>query len=176
MNVLPDTRLLFRFLSCAPAATDGRNPRPHSTSGRWMIARPVKWRGRSCRLRRIVSFYRSAVLRKSTGVRRNILREKLTSVPIPKFVSICGALGEMSDVAIGQHCRGIVGGNESCGQTRGIAGLHQPVAAAGHQQGRRRAGQNMEDRLRLGPIGAAENHFEFFVAQRHHSLCRECSA
>jgi hypothetical protein len=34
----------------------------------------------------------------------------------------------------------------------------------------------MKDRLRLGPISAAENHFEFFVTQRHHSLCRERSA
>jgi hypothetical protein len=36
-------------------------------------------------------------------------------------------------------------------------------------------GETMEDRLRLGPISAAENHFEFFVTQRHHSLCRERS-
>src|SRR5205807_7693731 len=73
----PRYAFTFSFLSCATAATDGRNPRPHSTSGRWMIARPIKWRGGSCQPRRILSFYRSALLRKGAGVRRNILRRKI---------------------------------------------------------------------------------------------------
>ena len=68
---------------------------------------------------------------------------------------------------IGQHRRGVTGGAKPRGKPGGIAGLDEPVVAARHQQRRRHAGRNMEDRLRLRPFGAAKNHFQYFVPQRH---------
>jgi len=73
MNVLPIHLLLFRFLGRA------RWPQPSSTFhiGPLDDRTPHQWRGGSCQPRRILSFYRSALLRKGAGVRRNILRRKI---------------------------------------------------------------------------------------------------
>src|SRR6516165_6598624 len=74
---------------------------------------------------------------------------------------------KVSDPFICTHRRGITNGNKPCGKPPGIGGLYQPVAPASHQQSWRSARSDMEDRLRLGAIGAAKNHFQLFVAQRH---------